>query len=231
MESEKKGMGCLGAGIGCAALVLVLVIAGGIFGYITLKKNLEPFVADTPVTFAEVSIESPEISDSLKERFDQFRDATDAGEPTDPLELTAEEINLLIAHHPDFDEIADHARVSIEGDQLTASVSMAIPPGTPMFKGKFVNGDATLRAEVVNGETAVYLTNLIVNGKEMPASVASQLGSENLLAEDPNALGNLEGIEIRDGKLILTGKSVSTVPETEEVEADVPAPELVPAPE
>ena len=90
--------------------------------------------------------------DKLKQRFEAFQQAVREQRPTKPLELTADDINALIASGPKRQDLKGKFYVSLEGDQLKGEVSMPLQEiGLSMFKGRYLNGSATFGLSFRNG--------------------------------------------------------------------------------
>jgi hypothetical protein len=88
---------------------------------------------------------------------------------------------------------------------------MGFPINT-LFKGKYLNGTATIDAHVIDGRPAVMLVGLEAKGKRVPDSFLTSIRGPYFaqdIDEDGNAveaIGRLKSIEVKDGKLILTPK-------------------------
>ena len=200
-------------GCGCLVLVLVALIIGGLF----LKNRIEDFienevaefVTDEPVELPEVSAESKEI-DALIDRFDTFREeVSSVGEEQAPqrLELDSREINILIAHHPLFADIANKARVELQDGIITAQVSFPLDNLIPVVGGGYLNGQAAVSLRAENGAATLILESLEVNGKALPEEIMSQLKGENLLEDGQTTFGRVESIVVQDSVLIIEGKA------------------------
>ena len=82
-------------------------------------------------------------------RVDAFRKALDSGKPSEPLVLDSDDINVLIADNPD---LQDKVHVDIEGDKVNGQVSFPLEGiGLPAFKGRYLNGKATLKVSLEDG--------------------------------------------------------------------------------
>lgn len=209
------GLGCLVAVIACAAIAF--------FGYKVITTKLSETIAN--YTSSEfVPIEAPvvtqtEINDTLA-RFDALAaSVAENGGLTEPLILTAQEINTLLFHHPQFAPVAGMAAVSIADDKLSSEISLnldALPlPEGPIktaLAGRYVNGVGTFSLGIVAGRPALYLEDFQVNGFAPPAEVLSQLKTQNILknaGNDPElskALEKISDIRIEGDKLIITPK-------------------------
>lgn len=197
----------MGLGCGCLAIVLVALVAGGLYLKSRmdafLEKEVAAFVADEPVQLPEVVADSSEI-DAQIDRFDAFRKAVAGeGEASARLELDSRQLNILIAHHPLFADIANKARVELQGDSIVAQVSFPLDGIIPVIGGGFVNGQARLSLWAEDGIPNLLLEHLEVNGKALPEAIMSQLKSENLLEDSKDIIGAVQSIVVQDGVLIL----------------------------
>ncbi len=214
-SGKKWGMGC---GIGCL-VVLVIGVILGIVGFNYAKKAVVTFVenstSEMPVEL-ETPVIAPATIESAVQRFDAFSAGMENGEVIGRLELTDEDINALIANHPKFSALSEAMVVSIEGDQLTSEVSVSldaldIPESfiTEAIAGKYFNGEVTLRAQMQNGEPALFIEGLSIGGKAVPAQFMAELSKENILAEaasDPEIqpyLDKIGELKVEGGKLII----------------------------
>src|SRR5262245_54334175 len=99
-QPTKSGRGCLFYGGIAAAVLLVLMIAGGIFGARQAKKMLADFTDPAPRTLPAVQA-SPEQTAELRKRVEDFRNDVRAARSPAPLTLSADDINKLIATDTD----------------------------------------------------------------------------------------------------------------------------------
>lgn len=210
-SGAKWGIGC---GIGCLTLLLIF---GGIalFTYFKVKELavavVDQYTSETPIVFEAPEAEQATI-DALVARFDAFRTAMEEGTDTEALRLTGEEINLLIHHHPDWEQMAGHTAVEIEGNQLSAHISLPLDEVLPMLKGRYLNGKATIRLELSESGVEAYIDGIEVANQTAPPEIIAELQKENLLREaqhDPEfrkLTETLESIRIEDGQLIIVPK-------------------------
>ena len=96
-----------------------------------------------------------------------------------------------------------------------------------MFKGRYLNGEADLKASLQDGVLIVTLDSIEVNGQSPPEQMMTTLRQQNLAKDaykDPKAaelFRKLESLEIDDGKIILKvrakagGASISPAAEKE----------------
>jgi len=212
-ENQSRQRGCFFYGcLFAVILTLLAVVGGGIatyMGYRYLVNTALPYTDTVPTPLPKVEM-PPEEAKDLHARVDAFRAALDSGQPTEPLVLDSDDINVLIA---DNEDVRDKVHVDIEGDKVKGQVSFPLEGiGLPAFKGRYLNGKATLKVSLEDGFLRVTLDALEVKGKPVPATFIDQLRAKNL-AEDASrnpknaeAIQKLESIQVKDGKVIIKAR-------------------------
>jgi hypothetical protein len=117
----------------------------------------------------------------------------------DPLTLTANEINLWFYYHPEAESLAETVRVAIEADLLQANVSLPLDELGEWGKGRFLNGSVTLDVSVASGSLMVYLRDIEVGGKALPAALIERIKHQNLAEEfnqDPQYAALLKRVNL-----------------------------------
>ncbi len=216
------GLGGIGCGLGCLLAVGVCV-ALVIFGVVAAKNYFGKMVEEYTAT-EYVPIETPQASPeqvaSALEKFDSFSEGIGAGGSPVPLTLTGEELNLILWNHANFAAVAGKANAEIEGDVLTSEVSLnfdelPIPEGffADALKGKFFNGEISLKLGMAAGRPALYMEGLSVNGNAVPDAFMTGMKTQNLLedaSKNPEATAffdRIEDLRVEDGKLIIVPKA------------------------
>jgi hypothetical protein len=201
----------------CVALVIFGVVAAkNYFG-----KMVEEYTATEYVPI-ETPQASPEQVASALEKFDSFSEGIGAGGSPVPLTLTGEELNLILWNHANFAAVAGKANAEIEGDVLTSEVSLnfdelPIPEGffADALKGKFFNGEISLKLGMAAGRPALYMEGLSVNGNAVPDAFMTGMKTQNLLedaSKNPEATAffdRIEDLRIEDGKLFIIPKATT----------------------
>jgi hypothetical protein len=201
--------GCIIASI-LAVLMVILIAIAGFFLYRLVNTTVEQYTATTPRELPKVEMPAEEVK-ALKDRVEAFRQAVHAGTPIEPLVLTSDDVNQLIEDSPD---LKGKVFVTIEGNKLKGQVSIPLDaladvPFLGMFKGRYLNGEADLKASLQDGVLIVTLDSFEVNGQSPPEEMMTRLRQENLAKEaykNPDAaelFRKLESLEINDGKIIL----------------------------
>ena len=213
-EPERKPRGCLFYGcitaIVIGVLVLLLVGLGSWGAYRAASQFVEQYADDKPAPIPVAERPAAEV-EALGDRIDAFGDALSAGTATEPLSLTSDEINALIAAVP---ELRGVIAIELVGDKVRGQLSFPVerlgfPIGT-LFPGKYLNGTATIDARFVDGRPFLAILDLEAKGKPVPETFLGAIRGQNLatgLDDDPKiakALRRLESATVKDGKLILT---------------------------
>ena len=213
--------------IGCSAGCLVAALVFGVTAFFvfrglvsTWKETAEKLTSTEPVSF-----EQPEISEGetreLTNRDDRFRTALASGSDTEPLILTGKEANALICSHPDLADLKAHTRLAIEGDRLTSKVSIPLDNMMESMRGRYLNGEATIRLSLANGKLRAYIVELQAGGHSVPEFIMEELRKEDIFEDsrtDPEieaAINTLEEIRIEEGKLHIVPKPANERPKAE----------------
>jgi len=233
--------GCIIASI-LALLMVILISVGVYFGYRTLNRWVEEYTATTPRELPKVEMPA-EQRQVLKDRVDAFRKAVDAGTSTEPLVLTSDDLNALIEDNPD---LKGKIYVKVEGDEVKGQVSIPLDvlgqnPFFRMLKGRYLNGEADLKASLQDGVLIVTLDSIEVNGQKPPEQMMTELRKQNLAKDaykdekTSRMIRKIESLEIKDGKIILrlrarAGDTSGSSAAKKEVPVEVIAPGETPKP-
>jgi hypothetical protein len=197
--------GCIIASV-LALLVAILVAVGIYIGYQFLNRVVDQYTSTTPRELPKVEM-PPEKRQALKDRVEAFGKAVDNGTPVEPLELTSDDLNALIEEEPD---LKGKIYVKIEGDEVKGQVSFPLEKlGLPMLKGRYLNGEADLKASLKDGVLIVTLDGIEVNGQRPPDQIMNDIRKQNLAkdaykdAKNAERIRKIESLEVKDGKIIL----------------------------
>jgi hypothetical protein len=210
--AAKPRRGCFFYGCITGLVLLVLVLGGLMVGLHYVKKMVNQYTDIRPMELPTVQMSQDEI-DKLKQRFEAFQQAVREQRPAKPLELTADDINALIASGKELQALKGKFYVSLGSNQLKGEVSMPLQQvGLSMFKGRYLNGSATFNLSFRNGALSVTPQTIIVKGKPLPEVYMQEIRKENLAAKSANEPGaaavlqGLEDIQIKEGKLVVVPK-------------------------
>jgi len=208
----KKGRGCLFYGCLGGLVMLLIIVIAGLIGLRYAKKMVTDFTDSAPNPIPAVKLTPPEI-EQVKKRVEDFRQAVRASRPAEPLSLSADEINALIANDSDLEPFKDKVYVIIDGDRLQGRMSVAMADiGLAAFRGRYLNGAGTFKLAIHNGLLFLNAQTLEVKGKPVPEVYMQKIRTQNLaqnLNSDPRAsaaLDRIQDIQIKDGKMIIIPK-------------------------
>jgi hypothetical protein len=217
--------GCLLGGCGFIVLIVLVAVCGsGFWVYSAYQEQLAKYTSETPIVLPSVNI-SAEETEAINKRLEDFREQFEAGEAPQELVLTIDEINALIASNP---SLKDHVYVSIEDEKIKAQVSFPTDNIPLAGKGRYFNGSATLKVELVKGNLIVTVVDAEANGQKIPDPVMKEIRQENLakgMYENPETARTLqrcESLEIQPDRIVLK------VRQKEPKEKDPPAGENQP---
>lgn len=205
-QPTKRRRGCLFYGCLTSSILVLVVLAGLILGYL---KILNAFT-DTKST----ALPSVDMSDSdmqqVRRRVDTFRDNVRSARPTQPLSLNSDEINALIETDPNLKALKGKVYVTVDGDQVKGQVSVPTSQvGLGIFKHRYINGAGAFNISLTNGTLYLSLQSLAIKGRPIPEKYMQRVRAQNLaqgINDDPKSsagLNKLQSIEVKDGKLVI----------------------------
>jgi hypothetical protein len=210
---EKRGLGCFGWG--CAVLVVLLLLIGGLiagisyFGYSKISN-----LTSTAPTTVRTYDGGDTVYQSAIQKTNTFDQAVQRDQPA-TLELSADEINTLIARDPDFTKYQIRAFVTMTGDHGDMQISLPtnlIPYG--LIKDRYLNVEAEFTPAFDPSTKALNFTLHTFKfggGSVPPAQLTTVQNNLNPLLNTQlqnsdaakQILDRAQVIEIRDGKLII----------------------------
>jgi hypothetical protein len=207
--------GCIIASI-LLVLVLVLVGTGVYFALRVFNQVVEEYTDKAPREIPKLEMPA-DRRESLKKRVEEFRKAVEEGKAVEPLVLTGDDLNALIEEEPD---LKGRVHLRIEGNELKGQVSIPLEsfsqvPFLGVLKGRYLNGEADLKASFSEGVLIVTLDAIEVNGKRPPEEIMTKIRQQNLAKDAYNnpknaeMLRKVESMEIKDGKIIIRVRAKS----------------------
>jgi hypothetical protein len=203
----------------------VLAVVLGVGGFFAVRYFLDKMVEvgeryseTTPMPLPASSMPAAEYQ-QLAQRVREFVTAANAKKGAAPLVLDSDDLNALIANHPDWELLRGKAHVGLVGDRVEAEVSVPLDellgglPGTSKLQGRYLNGKATLTVGLADGVLDVSVQALRVKGEDLPPNVIAELRGRNLL-EGVQANPQIERLEdwiesfaVKDGELTVRAKA------------------------
>ncbi len=212
-EPQKKtGRGCLFYGGIVAAVLFLAVILGVYFTYRSLQNLIAQYTDTTPMTLPVVQM-SAEDAKHAQDRMQSFFQAVDDGKATQPLTVTADELNAVIETDPNLG-LKGHFYVTLEENTIKAQVSMpADRLGIKALRGRYFNGSGTFAVSFHEGSLRVTTETLAAKGKTLPENFMRGFRGQNLAEQYEqdvkvrSTLDKLEAIQVGDGKVTFTPKT------------------------
>jgi hypothetical protein len=209
MTEPRKRKGCFFYVLIIAAVMVVTLIIGGVLGIRYGKNLVDQFTESEPVLLPRVTL-SRSAMDELRDRIERFGEAVEQGRSTEPLVLSADEVNALIVTDPVAAAFRNRLFVIMEGDQLTAQITIpADEIGLTSLRGRYINATGTFDIALKDGTLWVTAGSLSAKGGDMPETLMRQLRGQNLASRinsDPRSsrgVAQLDDIHIKDGRLVL----------------------------
>jgi hypothetical protein len=211
-QPPKPRRGCLFYGCLSGLALLVLMLGALLLGIHYTKKLLNRYTDTKPMELPTVQMSQADV-DKLNRRVEAFQKAIREEHAAEPLVLTSDDINALIANGPEREALKGKFYLSFDNDQLKGQVSLPLNEvGLTMLKGRYLNGSATFDVAFRNGAVSVTPRTILVKGNPLPEKFMKELRNENLAADltnDPDAkavLKGLQDIQIKEDKLVLVPK-------------------------
>jgi hypothetical protein len=141
-----------------------------------------------------------------------FKDSVASGTATQPLVLSARDLNGLISMSPELSQIRDKLFVNIENGLARAQVS--IPLNNIRFLGgRYLNGAGTFKTTFNEGNLRVSLDRIEVNGRQIPETIMGSIRNVNFaqkLNDDPQIsaiLKKVSSVRIEEGNVAIAPKA------------------------
>jgi hypothetical protein len=161
-------------------------------------------ISQTPVPVPAFTASDAQIQ-SVHERCEDFEQKARAGQAAE-LELTADDINTLIATNQD---MRGKIFVAINGESLRCQAS--VPLGQLLSRsGYYFNGDIAVELKSAESLENLQLSRISVNNQTVPPGLLNWKYHSKRLGDYFGEYRNGSGVgtmEIRDGKLILRSRS------------------------
>ncbi len=206
-----KGMGCLGKGCLVFLLFLLLLCAAFIIGGYVGVRYVVTSTEPRPIPQVETSTAEQEAVQTRWQEFIQANRTVQVeggmqAPPTDPanepppanrIVLTAADINQLIARSRNL-----RGKVFLSIDNNVADLQFSIPLAK-VFRGRFLNGDATVRASPDKNPRNLQIS---LHGVNVPEKLLKMLlGTRSLgtYIDEYSGEYNVSTLTIEDNRVIL----------------------------
>ena len=210
---KKRGLGCFGCGCLILALLVILflaLVAGGCYlGY----QKVVAITSTTPAAVPSFN-GTDDVYNTARQKISAFVHDVENHQAS-TIELSADEINTLIARNPDLTQPPPHLFVTLVDDH--AEVQGGIPTDVfahGLLKGRYVNFDATFGLGFNSDTKSLDLTlhHLQIGDQTMPQNLLPLMQAEftpliNMqLQQYPptkSFLQQAKSIGVKDGQLVI----------------------------
>jgi hypothetical protein len=201
-RSRPQGMGCFAKGCLILAVFLSVLFAAFVVGSIYAVRHLRTTFFATQNIELPPNNSAPEDQQLALAHWKIFERSARAHMPA-RIEMTADEINALIAGDPD---LRGKAYVTLVGN--VGRLQVSVPLDSRWFRGRYVNGECEVTASSDGDPRYARITNVLVNGNPVPEEALRFRGPFTLrrYIDEWSQTNDLKTFEIRDGKVILETK-------------------------
>ena len=200
----QRGMGCFGRGcLIFLAFILLLAAAFTAGTFLAVRYLRTSYFVTAPAELPASSATEQE-RETARAKWYEFKRAAKA-HTAGRLELTADELNALIASEP---ALRGKAFVSIEGNSARLQVSIPLS-FTKLMRGRYMNAECTVQSDPDGDPADAHITSVVVNGKPVGEDVLDYRGPYGFRHYVVNWSDEvaIKSFEIKDGRLILESRS------------------------
>lgn len=196
-------MGCFAKGC-LTVFIFILVLAAAFIGgtYVAVRFLRNSYLASTPVQLPADTTTSDE-QQAARVKWNEFERAARAHQPA-RIELTADEINALIASEP---KLSGKAHVTIEDDTAHLQVSVLLEE-VQLLSDRYMNAECAVQSSPDGNPAHARVTSIVVNGKPVGEDVlnwSGPWGFRRYIAQWTDQV-EVTAFEIKEGKVILERK-------------------------
>ena len=208
---SKNQSGCRSCLIWVSCIFVGLALVVGVAAYLGYRKAvkfMDKYAQKQPLELPALRYSSADMQ-ALQKRIDLFMANSSSGTTNARLELSADDINALVANT----WFSNRVYFSLESNVISGRFSVPFEElGMPLFSGRYLNGEGTLDAGCQGGALVVTLQNASVNGAALPDHYMNWLKQQNFaqnLATNATTQAALRGvgrIGVANERLILEVK-------------------------
>jgi hypothetical protein len=212
-EKLPRCRGCLFWGGLIAGIFLLFALLAGYAGYRYVRHLVYEYTDTKPAPIPAVRLSNTEIT-NLQQRVQNFDNAINQDKLVEPLILTAEEVNALIANANKSNSPSPvRLYFSFNDDRVQAQLSLPTDGfGLRMLRGRYFNGSGEFAVSLHNGRLLLHVRSLSVKSRPLPERFMQSLRAQNFAdswtnnVEFDRALAKLQEVKIENGKLIVVPK-------------------------
>ena len=210
VEGQPKRRGCVFWALTVAAAGFALAVLCVFLAFRHVRRKVLEHTDTEPVKVPVEEV-TPAQARALDKETTGFIQALERGEAAS-LELTAQQINALIATAPQLRDLRGKVHVSIDGDRLVTDASIPLD-AVPGMAGRYLNGRVELGIRVQAGELDLDLFGIAVKSRPVPKAIleplAQSMVQEARKRQDVrDTLARVERLEVRDGRVIIRARPI-----------------------
>jgi len=180
----------------------------------TAKRYINEYTDSAPLTLPTVQVTDEEVR-QMRERIGKFREAVLSGKPVEPLIVTSDEANALIAKDPEMKGLQGHFYLTFEEGKVQAQLSIPAERllSVGFLKGRYLNGTGIFNVSLRDGTLWVSPESIMSSkGKSFPEDAMRNLRNANFASAYTNnpdfnaAMAKVEDIQVKPGKIIIVPK-------------------------
>jgi hypothetical protein len=203
---QRHGTGCFVKGCLILAVFFILLGLAFVAGYYYAQRHEHFATQHESLPISQATIEE---ENAVRARWDAFEKAAQAKEPA-RIELTADEVNALIASEP---KLRGNAYVAIDGNTARLQISMPLAKRQWLDK-RYINAQCSVQSGPNQNPEDVRISSIVLNGRPVGEEVLSwrygALPSFRIYMANWISQSNLKTFEIADGKVILETNATSS---------------------
>jgi hypothetical protein len=221
VPQQKQGMGCFAKG--CLTLFVLLSLLGVIVGIMvyTGYRKIAGYIADKPANIRVYPATDAQYN-ALTQKMTPFALAIQTNQAS-TLELSADEMNTLIARDPNFAHLRGKTYLTIENNELGADMSFPIDDDAKSGRAatKYFNGHVVLGVSVEDGRAELLPKRVEANGQPLPGWLTKIFANKDFMTsfnqsfnesfqKNPKVrdlMQHLRSVRIENNRFVLTSTS------------------------
>jgi hypothetical protein len=196
----------IAAWIGGVLVAIALCCVLG--GWLWFRSFRARWTSDTPAELPAVEVTASDRRrlEPVYERVHRSLSGKSRGETS--VTLDSDDVNKLLASLPESRNYRDKVRFHLSDDKVVATVNVSLH-NVPQFSGRYLQGEFTFEAGVLNGELDLRLLGGRIKGMSVPDWMLSRLNESVVEGEVKRRFsslewrGRLKSVEVKDSLLTL----------------------------
>jgi hypothetical protein len=205
IEPQPKRRGCFFWGcLSVLLLLLAMLILVVVLFFVARDRLTSTHPQPIPVFQSK-----PGQYEEVQSRLKKFDAAAQADRPAQ-LELTADDLNTLIANDPQLKKFIGKAFVRIEGKEVSLDISLPLDEApVPFLGGRWLNGMLSVEPALRDGRLVLIPKRLVVNGEAISEEHLAKVKPLEFMPKDTDKglneiIKKARSLEVRDGKIVIS---------------------------